>query len=152
MRSVVVSVFLKWKKGALFIALRKGQRHKLESERLQRFALNRYNRSFQTGIAQTIATVRVRFPFSRCAGPDSGAGAIRCNTVPVRPGSKRIGLGRITEPKPKPKLEPGLRRTWFPSNRVWKLQVPKEQTLCSHFSLFKHFKLPSHDQCGTKCF
>ena len=40
----------------------------------------------------------------------------------------------------------------FPPNRAQKLQVPKKHTLCSHFSLFKHFKFSSHAQCGTKCF
>ena len=58
---------------------------------------------------QTVATVRVRFPFSRCAGPDSGAGAICYNTIPVRPGSKRTGSGRIIEPKPEPEPGPGPR-------------------------------------------
>ena len=32
-----------------------------------------------------------------------------------------------------------------------KLQVPKVHALCSQFSLFKHYELPSHGQCGTKC-
>ena len=57
--------------------------------------------------------VRVRFPFSCCAGPDSGTGAIRCNTVPVRPGSKRTRTARIIEPKPKP--EPELRHRPAPA-------------------------------------
>ena len=43
-------------------------------------------------------------------------------------------------------------RAWFPLNRARKLQVPKGHALCSQFSLFKHNELPSHGQCGTKCF
>ena len=70
-----------------------------ESELSKWFDLKRCNGSFQTGTAQTVATVRVWFPFSRCTGPD-GAGVIRCNAVPMRLGSKRTGPGREPEPEP----------------------------------------------------
>ena len=86
----------------------------MESEQLQRFGLNRCNRSFQIGTSQTVATVCVRFPFSHCAGPASGAGAISYNTVPVRPSSKepdRVGL-------PNPNPSPGS------GSRHWRRRQP----------------------------
>jgi len=91
---------LKWGKGVLFIALQEGHNRNLEVKQLERFGLSRCNGSFQTEIAQTVATVRVRFPVSRCAGLDSRVGAIHRHTIPVRPGSKRTGPAREPEPEP----------------------------------------------------
>ena len=108
-------------------------------QQLQRFGLNRGNcwvqpsRWFWIWIAEWV-----------CSQP-----------IPVRPDSKRTRLGREPEPEPGPAPPPpppaAARAAWFPPNRARKLQVPKGHTLCSQFSLFKHYELPSHGQCGTKC-
>ena len=121
------------------------------SERLQWFGLNRCKGSFQTETIQPCNSSR-RFLVSRCgvSDPDGGAGAIRCNPYPRDPVQKEPD--RIGNPSLSPALAPARTGAWFSHTRARKLQVPKRHTLFSHFSLFKHFKLSFHDQCGTKCF
>ena len=132
------------------------------NERLQWFGLNRCNGSVQQSQLLAVQLTRsgsvgraVRIAERVCSQP-----------IPVRPDSKRTRPGREPEPRPRPgpEPEPGTgaaaaasgdarahERAWYPPNRARKLQVPKGHALCSHFSLFKHYKLPSYGQCGTKC-
>ena len=151
-------------------------------ERLQRFEtepLQWFDPTVATVGSPIVTTVGSPTDAERSVGGrfGSGAGLVRvaervCSQpIPMRPDSKRTKPGREPEPepelRPRPRTEPepgtgrpaaaaasgGARmRAWFPPNRARKLQVPKGHALCSQFSLFKHYKLPSHGQCGTKCF
>ena len=126
-------------RGAFFIALLE---HPLEKEQLWAVMATILTRTFGNSYCKNHCQLFTK-PFAR---PGTESGSTRTRVAQF----KKNWTGFA--PRPGRATAAARAGAWFPSKRARKLQVPKRHTLCSHFSIFKHFKCPLHIQYRSKYF